>query len=107
MAIEEISVSELKTRIADGASVVDVREADEYTSGHVPGATSVPLSTLTVNTDAFADAGTTYVICQAGGRSMRACEHLASLGKKVVNVAGGTGAWIASGFDVVVGESPR
>lgn len=106
MAIEEISVDELRSRLDEGASVVDVREVDEYAAGHVPGAASVPLSVLASNTDAFADSETTYVICQAGGRSMRACEHLASLGKSVVNVAGGTGAWIASGFDVVVGESP-
>jgi hypothetical protein len=36
---------------------------------------------------------------------MRACEYLDGLGKPVVNVAGGTGGWIASGFDIVTGES--
>lgn len=107
MSISEISVAELKNLLAGGCTVIDVRESDEYVSGHVPGATSVPLSTLTENVDAFSDDNTTYVICQAGGRSMRACEYLQSLGKHVANVAGGTGAWIASGYDVIVGESPR
>jgi rhodanese-related sulfurtransferase len=37
---------------------------------------------------------------------MRACEYLESLGKKVTNVAGGTGAWIAIGNPVTVGDQP-
>lgn len=99
-------MTELKNLLAQGCVVVDVRETDEYVSGHIPGATSIPLSTLTENVDAFAEGNTTYVICQAGGRSMRACEYLESFGKQVVNVAGGTGAWMASGYDVIMGESP-
>lgn len=107
MSISEISITELKGLIDRGCMVIDVREADEYVAGHVPGAVSVPLSVLTENVDAFPDGSTTYVICQAGGRSMRACEYLEGFGKQVVNVAGGTGAWIASGNVVVPGESPR
>lgn len=107
MAIQEISVHELNEIVGRGGAVIDVRETDEYVGGHVPGAVNVPLSVLTERTDAFADNETTYVICLAGGRSMRACEYLADLGKSVVNVAGGTGAWLASGFDVVSGENPR
>jgi rhodanese-related sulfurtransferase len=49
-----------------------------------------------------------YVICQAGGRSLRACEHLSGLsqfsGTEFVNVAGGTGMWIVEGLEVAVGE---
>lgn len=111
MAVNEISVDELSALISqDGSNqlrLVDVREADEYVSGHVPGAVTAPLSSLPDHVALFDDAAVTYVICQAGGRSMRACEYLANLGKQVVNVAGGTGAWVGSGRDVVVGESPR
>ncbi len=105
MAVSEISVGELRDRLAEGVRVIDVRETDEYVAGHVPGALSAPLSTLTENEHLFDDHETNYVICQAGGRSMRACEYLDGLGKPVVNVAGGTGGWIASGFDIVTGES--
>jgi rhodanese-related sulfurtransferase len=106
MSIHEVSVAELNSELSKGCVVIDVRETDEYVSGHVPGAVSVPLSVLVDNVDTFPDSTTAYVICQAGGRSMRACEYLEGLGKSVVNVAGGTGAWIASGFDIVAGESP-
>jgi hypothetical protein len=38
---------------------------------------------------------------------MRACELAADEGYNVVNVTGGTGAWIASGRDVVTGDTPH
>lgn len=107
--IQEIDVDELAARLAAGARVVDVREPDEYLDGHVPGAVLVPLATVPEHVDAFLGDGPTYVICRSGGRSMRACEFLAAQGidgLDVVNVAGGTMAWIASGRDVVVGDQP-
>lgn len=106
MPVQEISVVELNDIVRQGGMIVDVREVDEYFAGHVPGAVNVPLSSLTGRVDSISDAQTTYVICQAGGRSLRACEYLSDLGKSVVNVVGGTGAWVASGFDVVAGENP-
>jgi rhodanese-related sulfurtransferase len=104
--ISEIDVAELGDRIAAGALVIDVREPDEYTEGHVPGAQLIPLATVPDHLDRFRSDGPTYVICRSGGRSMRACEVAAGEGYDVVNVTGGTGAWIASGRDVVTGDSP-
>ena len=107
MAVEEISVHELHQLNLADVVVVDVREEDEYLSGHVPGAISVPLSIVADNVEAFRHEQTTYVICQVGGRSMRAAEFLADAGITVINVAGGTGAWITSGYDIVGGDTPR
>lgn len=107
--IQEIDVDGLAERLAAGGRVVDVREPDEYAAGHVPGAIHVPLATVPDRVDAFLGDGPTYVICRSGGRSMRACEYLAAQGidgLEVVNVAGGTMAWIASGRDVVAGDQP-
>ena len=39
------------------------------------------------------------VICRSGGRSQRACDFLAAQGHRVVNVSGGTLAWIDSGAE--------
>jgi len=48
-----------------------------------------------------------YFICQMGGRSGRACAMLMALGyKNVVNVEGGTDAWIAAGLPVESGDGP-
>jgi rhodanese-related sulfurtransferase len=105
----EIDVEQLAERLDEGARLVDVREPDEYVEGHVPGAVLVPLATVPDHVDAFTGDGTTYVICRSGARSMRACEHISALGLAdvdVVNVAGGTLAWQASGRATVGGDLP-
>jgi rhodanese-related sulfurtransferase len=90
--------------------LIDVREVDEYVSGHVPGAINIPLSELVGRESECGLGDTVYVICQAGGRSARACEHLSQQlnlqGVSFVNVLGGTGAWIAEDKKVVVGVDP-
>jgi rhodanese-related sulfurtransferase len=103
--IAEISVSELEQLIAAGSMVIDVREADEFVAGHVPTAISIPLSTVQNRIDEFRHEGTVYVICQSGGRSMRACQYLADFDiDNLVNIAGGTAGWIALGKEVIAGE---
>ena len=106
MAISEVAVSELAAALEAGARVVDVRETDEYTAGHVPGAVHVALGTVPDSVDQFRGEGATYVICKGGGRSMRACEFLAQQGVVAINVAGGTMDWIANGHTVVTGSQP-
>jgi rhodanese-related sulfurtransferase len=104
--ISEIEVAALAERVAAGALVIDVREPDEYRAGHVPGAQLMPLATVADQLSSFNPAGPTYVICRSGGRSMHACEIAADEGYDVVNVTGGTGAWIDSGRGVVIGDTP-
>jgi rhodanese-related sulfurtransferase len=106
MAIPEISVDELAGHLASGARLVDVREVDEYRSGHIPGAQLVVLGTVADNVDAFRGDGPTYVVCRSGARSMRACEFLVEHGVETINVAGGTLAWMQSGRDTVGGDLP-
>lgn len=106
MAIDEVTVNELASALEGGARVFDVREPSEYTEGHVPGAVLIPLGTVADRVDEFRGEGPTYVICKGGGRSMRACEVLAGNGITAINVAGGTMDWIASGRDVIAGDSP-
>jgi rhodanese-related sulfurtransferase len=107
--VQEIDVEQLAERLEHGARLVDVREPDEYVEAHVPGAVLVPLGTVPDHVDAFTGGGPTYVICRSGARSMRACDHVAALGVdgvEVINVAGGTLAWLASGREVVGGDQP-
>lgn len=105
MSIPEVSVDELADLLVGGATLVDVRNPDEYEAGHVPGAVSVPLSTVPDNVDRFTG-DPTYVICKVGGRSMSACAYLADHGVNVVNVTGGTDGWVDSGRPVVEGAAP-
>jgi rhodanese-related sulfurtransferase len=108
MAIHEIEVDELAELLADTSvptRLIDVREPDEFEAGHVPGAVLVPLGEVTDRAEEFRGDGPTYVICRSGARSMRACEHVAERGIEVVNVAGGTMAWMLAGHDVETGHS--
>lgn len=109
MSISEISIHDLAS--LHQPVIVDVREVDEYASGHVPGAINIPLSEVQMRAQEFNRGDTVYVICQAGGRSLRACEFLAQQpelkGTQFVNVLGGTGAWMIEGHEVISGDSPN
>lgn len=95
--MKSITVRELRER--PDVPLVDVREADEYASGHVPGAISLPMSTIGDHLDQLPD-GPFHVICQVGGRSARVTKALEQQGYDATNVEGGTGEWIALGFDL-------
>jgi rhodanese-related sulfurtransferase len=99
--MREIEVSQLAEKIAAGFKVVDVREVDEYTDGHIPGAIHVPLQTVPDNLESFRSDQDVFVVCQVGGRSGKACQYLIDQGvTNVVNVAGGTSGWILLGNGV-------
>ena len=99
----EVDVVTLKADLDRGAVplLVDVRTADEYAAGHVPGAKNVPLDQMDARLSEFgAPADEVYVICQSGSRSARASRTLVDSGFHPVNVSGGTGAWRAADFPV-------
>ena len=73
--------------------LIDVREKDEYQSGHISGADNFPLSELGTTYAHLDKNQLYYVVSQAGGRSARACEFLEAQGFEVVNVTGGMNAW--------------
>lgn len=103
--IPEIDVDELADRLPSDASLIDVRQPDEYEQAHVPGAVLVPLDELPERVGDLPD-GPLLVICRSGARSMKACEWLAPQGHDVANVAGGTLAWVDSGREVATGSDP-
>ena len=75
-------------------NIIDIREAHEYQRGFVPGAKSIPMSTLLSKPEKYLDITKEYhVICQSGGRSLNACHKLSTLGYNVINVSGGTGSY--------------
>jgi rhodanese-related sulfurtransferase len=98
--IPEIDQDTLAARLADDVLVVDVRESPEFRLGHVPGAKNMPLSVLPAWLPALPRNRPVYVICQSGARSALATALMRSVGIDAVNVAGGTGEWIAAGRPV-------
>ncbi len=106
MTVSEVTIEELESALQSGATVIDVREPDEYATGHVPGAVLVPLADVPATLARFSSDSTNYVICRSGARSYRACEFLVEQGLDAVNVEGGTMAWIISGRGTVPGDLP-
>ena len=87
------------THVPDGAQLIDVREPEEFASGHAAGAVNVPLGDVPSRFSEFNQDEDLYIICQSGGRSARACRWLEqSAGIPAVNVDGGTSAWAAAGL---------
>lgn len=74
-------------------SILDVREMDEFDSGHIPTSFNIPLSVLETEFEKLEKSKEYYVICHLGGRSSRACQFLTREGYEVVNVLGGMSAW--------------
>lgn len=105
--IGEIDAATLEQWLKNGEAVlIDVREPDEFASGHIDGAVSIPLSVFPQkysHNDYPADKKIVFQ-CKAGGRSMRACQAVSEIVKdedNIYNLAGGIGAWQSSGRKVV------
>ena len=75
-------------------NLIDVREKNEYSIGHVPKAKNIPMGTIMQDSDKYLDKTKQYhIICHSGARSNRVCKDLSSKGYSVVNVEGGTGRY--------------
>jgi glyoxylase-like metal-dependent hydrolase (beta-lactamase superfamily II)/rhodanese-related sulfurtransferase len=108
--VPQISVDQLSDLILEEPplQILDVRREPEYASGHVPRAVPAPLSTLsqTLSNLPLDPAKPTAVICAGGFRSSAATSILQQSGfANLLNVTGGTSAWINAGHPVEVPNS--
>ncbi|MBA5244478.1 MULTISPECIES: rhodanese-like domain-containing protein [Corynebacterium] len=94
--MKEVSVD----KVPAGAQLIDVREPDEYAAVRAEGAVNIPLSEFVARTDEIDPERDIYLICKSGGRSAQAGEYLeqARGWDNVINVAGGTTAWVEQGL---------
>lgn len=99
----EIDVHGLAVAQAAGEVVLDVRQPEEYVTGHVPGARLVPLDEVVGRVNELPRHGRVYVVCASGSRSSVAADWLSSVGFDAVTVAGGTTAWRRAGYPLVTG----
>lgn len=76
--------------------ILDVREQDEYDSGHIPGAVLLPVGTIDEETAAAViPEGDSIVLvyCRSGNRSKTASSTLAELGYTNTYEFGGINTW--------------
>lgn len=100
-AIPSIAVRDLKAKLdaREPLTLIDVRQPEEFKSGHVAKARSLPLPTLATSLDGLEKDSTIYCICLSGSRSQTACDLLQRQGfTNVTNVSGGMSAWQQAGL---------
>lgn len=108
--MQTIDVKQLADKQAkDKVDLIDVRMPTEYREVHADGAINVPLDKLDPKAVAGSRNGSAgqplYVICQSGNRSSKAVQKFLDAGiDSVVNVDGGTTAWVGAGLPVVRGK---
>ncbi|MFN7150183.1 MAG: rhodanese-like domain-containing protein, partial [Microthrixaceae bacterium] len=100
--IREVDTATAEQQRADGSILLDVREADEFEQGAVPGSVFIPRGHLESQVEGrLADKSAPVIVMCAGGvRSAFAARTLQDLGySDVVSMAGGFNKWKDEGRD--------
>jgi len=111
-AIREISVQEAPMAIQQADVLIDVREADEFAAGHLPGAILMPRGLLEFKlsgTPALSARDLKVVLyCKTSGRAALAAQSMQNMGYlNVCSLAGGFDAWVVAGQPVAKPEQPN
>lgn len=91
----EMTAEEVQQWIKEKGSgqVIDVREPEEWVSGHIEGARHIPLQQLPYRLQELDPQVEYILVCRSGVRSAMACEFLSAHGYRVYNMTGGMLAW--------------
>lgn len=103
--IREVTPQQARERGAAGAVLIDVREADEWAQGNVPGAVFIPRGFLEQRVEEKVPDRAHEVIlyCAGGTRSAFGARTLQELGyTNVTSMAGGFGRWKEAGLPISV-----
>ncbi|PRP65652.1 rhodanese-like domain-containing protein [Nonlabens agnitus] len=77
--------SQIKKYLQEGATLLDVRFASEYNSGHISKSVNIPLQSLDEKMDQLDKDKPIVVYCAMGGRSTIAAAKLKSRGFRVID----------------------
>lgn len=102
----ETSIDDAEAFLPSADAIIDVREADEYAAGHLPGAVNLPRGLLEFRlsaTPALEKRDLNVVLyCKTSGRAALAANTMHSMGYlNVVSIDGGYDAWLSAGKPVV------
>lgn len=97
---QHVSPERARELVATGdVQVIDVREPNEWVTGHLEGAVLIPLGRLRAAPKAQLLRDGVLFVCAAGVRSETAARLATALGlTRVYNLRGGTRAWEKAGF---------
>ncbi|MDD2729970.1 rhodanese-like domain-containing protein [Malikia sp.] len=109
--VAEIPVTDAEAAIRDADVLLDVREAEEFAAGHLPGAIHASRGLLEFKLSGSAQLASrdlSFVIyCKTSGRAALAAVAMREMGYlNVKSIAGGFDAWAAAGKPVHKPELP-
>lgn len=109
--VQEVAIHHAEQAIRDADVLLDVREADEYAAGHLPGAVHISRGMLEFKlsgTPALLPRDLRIVLyCKTSGRGALSAVALQEMGYlNVQSIAGGYDAWAADGKPVVMPAAP-
>lgn len=87
-----ISGTDAREKIAEGATLIDVRSPGEFASGHIDGARNIPVGALGGRMGEIDQDEEVVVYCASGMRSASAAKSLRSAGFTVHDL-GSIRAW--------------
>ena len=104
--VNSISAVEAEKKISQQQKpfLLDVRQPEEFRSGHIAGAKLIPLGELQARMNELPKDREIIVVCQSGSRSMSATRLLSGAGYNVINLTGGMIAWSRSNLPVSKGK---
>jgi rhodanese-related sulfurtransferase len=99
--VREVTAQQAADDQRRGATLVDVREADEFAKEHAAGAVHLPRGVLEMKIEGVVPDPAAAIVCYCGGgkRSALAAESLERMGyTNVASLAGGFKAWKDAGL---------
>jgi rhodanese-related sulfurtransferase len=105
--LPSMSAVELDEKLKNGKRplVLDVRQKEEYRSGHIAGAKLIPLNELGRRMKDLPQSREIVCVCASGNRSGSATRMLTGAGYNAINMKGGMSAWRRANLAVKKGDS--
>jgi rhodanese-related sulfurtransferase len=92
-AFAQVDAKDWETWVRDNdATILDVREPDEWELGTLPGAVLISQGDLVARIDEIPKEKPVLCLCRSGGRSANVAAFLAFNGYEAANMAGGINA---------------
>lgn len=109
--VQEIPLSQIDQAILDADVLIDVREADEFAAGHLPGAVHMSRGMIEFKISASpklsARDSKLLLYCKTSGRAALAAASLLDMGYiNVQSIQGGFDAWVSAGKPLVKPKLP-
>ena len=109
--IHEVNVAQAQDAVQQADLLIDVREADEYAQGHLPGAVHMSRGMLEfklTGNPAYQPRDLRVVLyCKTSGRAALSAQSLQAMGYlNVQSIAGGYDAWVAADLPVAKPQAP-